>query len=313
MNIMCPVNSVHALKSYVGLGVEEIYVGVDCGEFGLNNVTFTGRTKLLCNGENAQLKDFEELREIVEISHKNGIIVNFTANVRNLPEELTQEYLDYVDKAVEAGVDTLIAGSVLSLVLLKDRYAIPLHSSTFFYPFNKYMADFFHEFGVKRMILPTALSIEEIAEMVEYIKEKDYDMELEVFGHFGCTNINGRCNIFHNPPSICRGKFSVTDAKNDTETDCSFLDAGKDCTVCSIMELEKLGISSIKIMGRGLPIPLIGTLVSVYKKAIDMAKEDCDTGEIRKTVLQKAPWWEKSYCRDERCMYRQTRISNYYV
>lgn len=313
MNIMCPVNSVHALKNYIGLGIEEIYVGVDCEEFGLNNVTFTGRTKLLCNGENAQLKNFDELREVVDISHANGILVNFTANVRNLPEELTQEYLNYVDKAVKTGVDTLIVGSILSLVLLKDRHKIPIHSSTFFYPFNKYNADFFHEFGVRRMILPTALSIEEIKEIIEYIKEKNYSMEIEVFGHFGCTNINGRCNIFYNPPSICRGKFSVTDSQNNMQSNCSFLDAGKDCTICSIIELEKMGISSIKIMGRGLPIPLIGTLVSVYKGAITMAKENYGTNEIRKRVLEKAPWWKTAYCRDERCMYRETKISNYYV
>ncbi|MDS0527090.1 U32 family peptidase [Clostridium sp. SHJSY1] len=313
MNIMCPVNSVHALKSYIGLGIEEIYVGVDCEEFGLNNVTFTGRTKLLCNGENAQLKDFKELKEVIEICHANGILVNFTANVRNLPEELTQEYLNYVDKAVKAGVDTIIVGSILALIILKGRYDIPVHSSTFFYPFNKYNVDFFHELGVKRMILPTALSLAEIKEITEYINKKNYDMEIEVFGHFGCTNINGRCNIFHNPPSICRGKFLVTDSKNNTQTDCSFLDAGKDCTICSIIELEKLGIKSIKIMGRGLPIPLIGTLVSVYKTATTMVKEGYNTKEIRKAIIEKAPWWQNSYCRDERCMYRETQISNYYV
>ena len=43
----------------------------------------------------------------------------------------------------------------------------------FFYPFNKYNVDFFNEFGVKRIILPTALSISEIEEIIKYIDEKD--------------------------------------------------------------------------------------------------------------------------------------------
>lgn len=314
MNLMCPVSSVHAARMFVEIGIKEVYVGVDCDSFGLKNVTFTGRTKTLCNGESVQLKNFEELKEVVDICHKKDVIVNFTANVRNLSEALKDEYLEYVDAAVDCGVDTLIVGSILGLLLLQGRYNVPLHSSTFFYPFNKYNVDFFHELNVKRIILPTALSVKEIEDIVEYIKEKEYDMTVEIFGHFGCSNINGRCNIFNNPPSICRGKYTVYDSEHKVlNENYSLIDAGKDCTMCSLRELQRIGVASLKVMGRGLSLQLIGSLITLYHDAMQSAENNQDSLLIRENLLEKAPWWESAYCNEQRCMYRRTTTAKYYV
>lgn len=312
MNIMCPVSCVKAAELFAKMGAKEIYVGVSCEEFGMKLVTFTGRTNKLCTGENVQLSDFHELKKVVKICHDNNMLVNFTANVRNLSENLKEEYLEYVDKAVRCGVDAIIVGSILGLILLKDKYSIPLHASTFFYPFNKYNVDFFNEFGVKRIILPTALSISEIEEIIKYIDEKGYDMTVEVFGHFGCSNINGRCNIFNDPPSICRGQYTVYDKNNQIiAKNISLIDAGKDCTICSIKELERIGVTSLKIMGRGLSLKLIGTLVKIYCEALKQT--DKDSSYIREEVLNIASWWEQSYCNEQRCMYRRTDITKYYI
>ena len=128
MNIMCPVSSIRAAELFAEMGAKEIYVGVSCEEFGMKLVTFTGRTNKLCTGENVQLSNFDELRKVVEICHNNNMLVNFTANVRNLSENLKDEYLEYVDKAVKCGVDTLIVGSILGLILLRGKYSIPLHA-----------------------------------------------------------------------------------------------------------------------------------------------------------------------------------------
>lgn len=314
MNLMCPVSSVYAAKTFVEIGIKEIYVGVDCDEFGLNNVTFTGRTKKLCNGENVQLKNFDELKEVVEICHQHDVIVNFTANVRNLSEELANEYLAYVDAAVNCGVDTLIVGSILGLLLLQGKYDIPIHSSTFFYPFNKHNVDFFNELNVKRIILPTALSVKEIEEIINYINEKKYEIEIEIFGHFGCSNINGRCNIFNNPPSICRGKYKVCNRNGEIlEQNYSLVDAGKDCTMCSLRELQRIGVSSLKIMGRGLSLQLVGSLITLYHNALLSAEQNTDSLLIRENLLEKAPWWEKAYCDEQRCLYRRTATSKFYV
>lgn len=316
MKIMAPVSNIEAANLYAKMGIGEVYVGVESLEsHKMKNVTFTGRSKMLDNGSATQLKNFEELKKVVQICHRNNMKVNFTANVRNLPGALNEYYIEYVEKAIETGIDTLIVGSIGALILLSEKkYNIPIHSSTFFYPFNKYNVDFFHDLKVKRLIMPTALTLDEIGEIKEYINAKDYDMEIEVFSHFGCSNINGRCNIFHEPPSICRGKFEVYDCRSNLiKEDYNFLDAGKDCSICSLKKLMDYGVDSVKIMGRGLPLSLVGALASLYNEGIKKINKGIDVKEIRKDMLKKIPWWENAYCNDQRCLYRMTDTAKYYI
>lgn len=316
MNIMAPVSSISSAKLYSKIGVKEIYVGVEAlEEHTMHNVTFTGRAKHLDNGGITQLNSFAELEQVVSVCHENGMKVNFTANVRNLSGELNQNYLEYVEKAIEMDVDSLIVGSIGALILLnKKKYRVPLHSSTFFYPFNKQCVDFFRDLNVKRIILPTALTLKEIKVIKDYIAEKKYDIELEVFSHFGCSNINGRCNIFYNPPSICRGKFDVYDDKlNLLAKNYSFLDAGKDCSICCLKTLMEYGIDSVKIMGRGLPISLVGALAQIYQESINNIENGMSVKEVRENVLKKVAWWESSYCNDQRCLYNFTDTAKYYI
>lgn len=64
-------------------------------------------------------------------------------------------------------------------------------------------------------------------------------------------------------------------------------------------------------MGRGLSLKLIGTLVKIYCEALKQT--DKDSSYIREEVLNIASWWEQSYCNEQRCMYRRTDITKYYI
>lgn len=316
MKIMAPVSSIEAARLYATLGIEEVYVGVESlGHHDMKNVAFTGRSNLMPNGGRAQLKTFDDLGEVVRICHDNGMRVNFTANVRNLPDPLTDRYVEWVECALAKGVDGLIVGSIAALVIVTERkYNVPVSSGTFFYPFNRYNVDFFHGFGVKRIILPTALSFEEIGAMTSHIRERGYDMEVEVFCQFGCSNINGRCNIFYEPPSICRGKFRVVNTHSgDTTNDCSFLDAAKDCSLCALHELDRLGVHSIKIQGRGFPLQLVGAIARLYRHGLDGLARGAGPAEIRSVVLKTAPWWDDYFCKGSRCLYQPSETSRYYI
>ena len=311
MELMCPVSRLEDIKLYTQIGVKEIYVGVDCSMYDMRIVSFTGRTKNLGDNNITVLNNFEELKKLVEVAHKNEMKVSFTCNVRIIPEKLKDNYIVYVNHAIECGVDSLIVGSIYGLVLLKSYVNIPIFASTFFYPFNKYFIDFINEFGVKRIILPTALTLNEIEEFVKYIEYKKYDIDVEVFCHFGCSNINGRCNMFYKPPSLCRGLYTVKSDKGDViKNDINILDSGTDCTICSIRKLKEIGVKSLKIMGRGFPIQLTASLAKCYLETIN-GIEDKNFLE-RKNLVEKYSWWKEAYCNDGRCMYINKK-SKYYV
>lgn len=153
--------------------------------------------------------------------------------------------------------------------------------------------------------------MDEIEEFVKYIEYKKYDIDVEVFCHFGCSNINGRCNMFYKPPSLCRGLYTVKSDKGDViKNDINILDSGTDCTICSIRKLKEIGVKSLKIMGRGFPIQLTASLAKCYLETIN-GIEDKKNLE-RKNLIEKYNWWKEAYCNDGRCMYINKK-SKYYV
>ena len=42
-------------------------------------------------------------------------------------------------------------------------------------------------------------------------------------------------------------------------------------------------------------------------------RKGVDVKEIRKEALKNVSWWEMSYCKDQRCLYRITDMAKYYI
>jgi len=134
--------------------------------------------------------------------------------------------------------------------------------------FNSASFSFFKELGVKRIVLPRHLSVEEISSLAK--KAKDINLELEAFVlNALCPNIDGLCTLLHigkNPESIsvqelvCRMPFDVEviSKQSDSEKRTAALRAKiwqntfpESCGLCALPFFEKAGIGSLKIAGRG--------------------------------------------------------------
>lgn len=321
MKIKAPVNSLKSAKILAKMGVDEVYVGVKGNKnYDMRVVSFNGRFQSQ-EGTTVSLNNFEELDEIVRYCHEFNIKVSFTANTRFLSEELNEGYLEYVKSAIKCNVDSIIVGSIGGLILLRNAgIDIPIYSSTYFFPYNKHTIDFFHKMNVKCVVLPTALSLQEIREIKEYINSKNYDIELEVFAQFGCSNISGRCNIpslpsnFKGYPLLCRALYDVVDNKTGDKKELyPFLEVSSDCSICVIKELMDMGVDCLKILGREKPIDFIGSIAYTYKNVIKKIENGISISDIRKDVIEKAPWWEQSFCKKEACLYSNVEKTKYNV
>ena len=97
-----------------------------------------------------------------------------------------------------------------------------------------------------------------------------------------CTNISGRCvlsNYFTNRDAnrggccqVCRFNFDLYDVnKNAITNDKSFSIAPKDLSLVNkVKDMIDLGVTSFKLEGRMRSIYYVATLVSVYRRLIDM-------------------------------------------
>lgn len=304
MKVMSPVSSLSTCKFQIQGGADEIYVGLDDDTF--HNIGFSGRGRYDFQG-NKISPTFEQLKEIVEFSHKNNVIVNYAANTvysSNSAENVYQKaYLEYIDKGVQAGVDQIIVGDLGNLMLLNEnKIKIPLVASVFFASFNIETINFLKQYGVFRVVLPHHLRIEEIKE----IKEKT-DVEIELFAGVGCSNIDGRCGFLHNTGENielgipCKAKYTM---KNGREA--SILDSTLDCMLCSMAELCHMGIDVVKIIGRDQNIAFTAAMTKVHKDLImrieqgeKLTKADIDS------YLEQIPWWKNEFCKKSKCKYKE--------
>jgi len=192
--VIAPAGNLPSLKAAVSAGADAVYLG------------FRDATNAR-NFEGLNFTD-KDLARGIELIRKEGR--KFFVAINTFPQ-----FGDYViwhkavDRAVELGADALIIANLGILRYAREKYPdINIHLSTQASASNYESINFYaRHFGVRRVVLPRVLTIEEI----KALKERT-DVEIEVFALGGlCINIEGRCYL----------SSYVTGASTNTEGACS--------------------------------------------------------------------------------------------
>ena len=269
--LLAPAGSYSKFLTAMHFGADAVYVG----------------------GKNFSLRTFadnftpEELREAVAYAHSLDKKVYVTANVlaRNADFDKLPEYFAYLQ---EIGADAAIISDPGAVYIAK-KFApnLPIHLSTQANTTNKYSVKFWKEQGVSRVILARELSLEEIAEMHEFVP----DVELEAFVHGAmCISYSGRCLLSDYLDGrssnrgacvqSCRWRYEVR-ALNATNGESEWLPIEEDekgtyifnsKDLNLITHLDKMrgaGIDSFKIEGRMKSGYYLATVINAYRRAMD--------------------------------------------
>ncbi len=313
--IKAPVNSLRGAKMQISAGAGEIYVGFDYEYF--NEFTFSGRYKNSNFNKKSIVPSYEEFKEIVKIAHEKGVLVELVANLPYSTDlnysgevNLKEHFLKYVNMGVEAGVDRVIVGDIGNIIFLKkNNVKAKITVSTFIGTLNKYQAKFFEKLGVDKIVLPHPIKLSEVKEIVD-----STNLNIELFGHYGCSFLEGTCNLLHRSNNRievgipCRGCYKVKKTSEET----NILDMNEDCTICQLKEIMELGVDSIKIIGRDLEPEFMSTLTAVYSIAIEMYSQGMDKKEVLKALKEEFDFgfWEEQLCGEKRCKFKDT---TYYI
>jgi len=162
---------------------------------------------------------------------------------------------------------------------------MPIHLSTQANNVNWKSSNFWHDIGVKRIVLARELSIAEISDIR---KKASPSLELEIFIHGAmCISYSGRC-LLSNYMAYrdsnrglcahpCRWKYYLSEETRPGEyypiyedDKGTYIYNSKDlCTIEHIPEIIMTGINSLKIEGRMKSSFYVACVVSAYRKAID--------------------------------------------
>ena len=271
--VLAPAGNLEKLKFAVDFGADAVYLGGK--DFNLrakaNNFTLT------------------EMAEGIEYAHKNGKEVYITLNAfaRNRDFEKIEEFIDRVK---DLSPDAFIVSDLGVLATVKERAPeIDVHISTQANTTNYRAVKVYKDLGVKRVVLARELSIDEIKEIKDLVPE----MEVEVFVHGAmCMAYSGRCllsNYLSTRDSnkgacsqSCRWKYYIVEETRpgeympiEEDEKGTYIFNSKDlCALPLLPELLEAGVDSLKIEGRVKSAYYVAVTTSVYRRAVDLLKED---------------------------------------
>ena len=266
VELLAPAGDLNKLKWAVDYGCNAVYVG------GVNY-------SLRANAKNFTIDD---LKEAVAYCHSHNARLYVTVNIVFHNEDV-EGLEDYLIKLDQIGVDAIIFSDPLVIdIVKKNKLKFELHLSTQASVLNKDAAKYYEQQGVKRVVLARECSRDDIKNIID-----STNLDIECFIHGAmCTNISGRCvlsNYFTNRDAnrggccqVCRFNFNLYDKdKNQiSETD-NFSIAPKDLSMVNyIKDMMDIGIKSFKLEGRMRSIYYVSTIVSCYRKLIDMYEEN---------------------------------------
>ena len=254
LELLSPAGSMEALKAAVQNGANAVYLG--CG-------TFNAR-------QSAKNFTPQTLAEAVKYCHIRGVAVHLTLNTLVSDRELT-ELADLIRQAAECGVDAFIVQD-LGVVELCRRIApnVPIHGSTQMTVHSLPGVLLCAGLGMTRVVLSRELNRDQI----RYITTHS-PIEIEVFAHGAlCMSYSGQCYLSAviGGRSGNRGRCAQPCRQNygyGRWEDKYPLSLKDNCLVRHLVELEQMGVASIKLEGRMKRPEYVAAVTRVYRQALD--------------------------------------------
>ncbi len=277
MELLAPVGGMEQLRAAVRFGADAVYGGMK--SYGLR--AFAGNF------------DPQQLREAVGYAHVHNVKFYVTMNI--LPTDADMAgFLEAAKDALDAGVDAAIVSDIgAALMLHEELPELPIHISTQANVLNARTAAHFHQaMGAERIVLSRELSMADIAAMRKQLPE---ELELEAFVHGAmCVAYSGRCLLSNaltgrsgNRGACaqpCRWQYHLVEEKRPGEylPVCedergTYLYSALDlCMLPHLNELRDAGVISLKIEGRMKTAYYVATVVSAYRRALNILETEGD-------------------------------------
>lgn len=284
VELLVSAKDLNSLKLAFKSGADAIYIGGD--SFGIDAIA----------------KDFskEELKQGIEFAHNNGKKVYVAVNVMPHNEDF-ESLKDYLLELECLKIDGIIVTDPGVLTIAKNTIPnVKVHMGQQANVTNYNCANFWYEQGVKRIIITSELSFDEISK----IRAKTpLDMEIEAFvqgpiciSYSGrrllSSYLGGKDNIEYKEGS---NKYNLLEEKRQGEyypvfedEKGTFLFNSKDlCMLKFLPDFIKAGVNSLKIDCKLQNDEYLETVIKVYKEALDKFYKNPNEWKFNPNWLEK--------------------------
>lgn len=308
MKIVAGMGSIDEYERFVEAGADEFFCGYVPYSWSKKYGTIMplNRREVLCY--NVQLGAFSELEILSDMIKKYKKTVHLTFNsLYYLPEQYL-EIADIIRQCMSLGFRSyIIADPALLVYLRENNVDCEIHLSGETGEVNSQMANFFAEFGLKRLIFHRKNTFQDMASVTEKCK-KISEFEAFILNE-QCQFTGAFCNSLHCDEMgyLCRvpyqiGTISREEAENATENliaevreteknydDTGYLCGETGCGLCALYQLQKAGITHLKLVGRGNYVDYMEKDIRNLRKALDIlenAENEADfIHEMKKNIF----------------------------
>lgn len=260
MELLAPAGDWDAFLAGLAAGADAIYLG---------GKAFSAR-------QSAANFDLTQLQEAADLLHLHGKKLYVTVNTLINDTEM-ENALDYLADLYNLGIDAVIVQD-LGLIKLAREYLpnLELHASTQMTIHNCEGALLLKDLGIKRGVLARELTENEVKSIVDCS-----GLDIEIFVHGAlCVCYSGQCLMSSmiggrsgnrgRCAQPCRLEYQLLSNEKPMETEGSYLLSPKDLNLIELLpQINRAGVTSLKIEGRMKRPEYVYTVVKTYRKVLD--------------------------------------------
>ena len=296
IELLAPAGGKEAMVAAVSAGADAVYFG---------GKAYSARMS-------AHNFDDSEILHAIDYCKKRGVKAFIAANTLITDRE-TENYARYIEKVYHSGADAVIVQDIgMAKIILDELPRFPVHASTQMTVNTLESAQAVAQIGCKRVVLARELSKDQIENITRNI-----DIETEVFVHGAlCASISGQCLM-----SSMIGGRSANRGRCAQPCRLRYRDDKENGTLLSLKDIAYLshldeliacGVASLKIEGRMKGADYVGTVVDVYRRALDGLGEARDKDRLR-DVFYRGEFTDKYFTgQKNREMYEIDKPENPY-
>ncbi len=286
MNILSPLDNSNEINVLAEAGADNFYCGVISEEWNKKYTAVASPNRR--EWKENSFKDFDELEKAVKIAHSFNKKVFLTANAHYYSNEQYPLLLKEIQKAVNIGIDGLVVSDIALILKLKEMgIKTEIIISTGGATLNSETAKFYAEIGATRIVLPRHVTIPEISNIIKDCP----NIKFHAFVlNEGCFNLDGFCTFHHgidsskwenrtlacSLPYDIKIREKVTPLKERTikyRLNNLTKNLLINCGACALYDFDKIGLDSIKIIGRGNPTEKKVKDVKFFRELLDYLKK----------------------------------------
>lgn len=320
MKILAPLSQIENYEPLVEAGADELFAGIFPYEWveKYSSVFPINRREYIFG--NCNISSTDSLKSLSKLVDKYDKNIKIAFNSHYFLKEQYSMLEEVFRRLIDLGFDTFIISDIALITYLRERgLKFNLHLSGELQVLNEYSLKFLEQFDVSRLVFPRRARIKDMKDTIKYggLIEREYEaFMMNSFCPFDgafCNSlhcdelqhicwINGYMNTYNDESKHFSNIYNDELKKKQSMQyhDTTGEGGCEGCGLCAIKDLKEIGITNLKVVGRGVDLQDIIRDVSMVRHVLDKSDEIENKDEFKKYVQNK---YFNGDCSNRLCYY----------